>query len=196
MTRFSKVQAAIRRRFGRLAGTEPVVLLVVALVATSLLTFVGLANQVVDGDTRAFDRWMMYAMRSPNELAQPIGPSWLNEAARDATSLGGTPWLVFFTAVVAVYLWLAGKAHMMLFALSAAVSGAAVSMSLKSLFSRPRPDLVPHLTDVYTSSFPSGHSMLSAVVYLTLGSLVAAVVPSRTLKVYVLSIAIFLTAIV
>jgi undecaprenyl-diphosphatase len=43
------------------------------------------------------------------------------------------------------------------------------------------------------SSFPSGHSMLSAVVYLTLGSLLAAIMPTRGLKLYVLSIAVLLS---
>jgi undecaprenyl-diphosphatase len=61
------------------------------------------------------------------------------------------------------------------------------------LYARPRPDLVPHLSPVYTSSFPSGHSLIAAVVYLTLGSLLASVISRPMLKVYVLSVAMLLT---
>jgi undecaprenyl-diphosphatase len=52
---------------------------------------------------------------------------------------------------------------------------------------------VPHLSHVYTTSFPSGHSMMSAIVYLTLGTLLAAVLPQRKLKIYVLFLSILLT---
>ena len=44
---------------------------------------------------------------------------------------------------------------------------------LKYGFDRPRPALVLHGTFVYTTSFPSAHSMMSTVAYLTLGSLLA-----------------------
>ena len=46
-----------------------------------------------------------------------------------------------------------------------------VNASLKQFFQRPRPDVVPHLREVMTMSFPSGHALTSAVVYLTLGAL-------------------------
>ncbi|MEZ6087859.1 MAG: phosphatase PAP2 family protein [Pirellulaceae bacterium] len=52
-------------------------------------------------------------------------------------------------------------------------TGIGASLLLKRFFSRPRPDFVPHLDAVYTSSFPSGHSMMSALVFLTLGALIA-----------------------
>src|SRR5206468_466740 len=53
-----------------------------------------------------------------------------------------------------------------------------------------------HLTDIYTSSFPSGHSMMSASVYLTLGSLLTRLVPSRSVKLYFLMLALLLTILV
>ena len=77
-----------------------------------------------------------------------------------------------------------------------ALGGLAASTFLKSLFERPRPSLVPHLDIVYTSSFPSGHSMLSATVYLTLGVLLGRFVQQRVLKAYFLIVALLLTSLV
>ena len=67
---------------------------------------------------------------------------------------------------------------------------------MKWVFSRPRPDLVPHGAEVYTASFPSGHSMMSAVVYLTLGALLARTQSDRSVKTYVLAMAVVLTVLV
>jgi undecaprenyl-diphosphatase len=95
--------------------------------------------------------------------------------------------------VIAAYLWIDDKLRMAFFLGAATASGALLSFVLKSFFARPRPDLVPHLSQVFTSSFPSGHSMIAAVVYLTMGSLLASVLSKRILKVYVLGIAVMLT---
>jgi undecaprenyl-diphosphatase len=67
---------------------------------------------------------------------------------------------------------------------------------MKRWFARPRPDVVPHLDQVITSSFPSGHSMMSALVFLTLGALVAPVLKKFWLRVYVLMLAMMLTGLV
>jgi undecaprenyl-diphosphatase len=186
----------LQRILARLPNLEPVVLAVLALGTASLWGFIEIAEEVFEGDTQAFDRWAVRLMRDTDNAAEPIGPRWVEEMGRDATALGGVAWLTFTTIVVAIFLWLSNKVHMMVFAVSATISGALVSIGLKSLFNRPRPDLVPHLSHVSTSSFPSGHSMLSAVVYLTLGSLLAAVMPNRKLKIYVLSVAIMLSVFV
>ena len=67
---------------------------------------------------------------------------------------------------------------------------------LKNVFDRPRPEVLPHLCLVSSASFPSGHSMLSAVVYLTLGTLLGRFVAERRLKIYVLGIAMGLTVLI
>jgi undecaprenyl-diphosphatase len=54
---------------------------------------------------------------------------------------------------------------------------------------RNRPDLVPHLDQVYSSSFPSGHSALSPIVYLTLAAILAAGETNRATKTLLLSVA-------
>jgi undecaprenyl-diphosphatase len=81
--------------------------------------------------------------------------------------------LTLLTAFVTGYLLLDGRRRMALFVCGSVVSGLILSNVLKAFFHRPRPDLVPFGSYVSTSSFPSGHSMLSAVTYLTLGALLA-----------------------
>jgi undecaprenyl-diphosphatase len=184
------------RQVSRLPNLEPIVLVVLAIATASLWGFIEVAEDVFEGDTQAFDHWVVRSMRNADNPAEPVGPTWFEEMGRDATALGGLAWLTFTTIVVAGFLWLDDKLHMMFFTLAATSSGAVLSLVLKELFARPRPDIVPHLSRVSTSSFPSGHSMLAAVVYLTLGSLLAAVMPSRRLKVYVLFVAMLLTVFV
>jgi undecaprenyl-diphosphatase len=177
----------------RISSIEPIVLVVLAVGTASLWGFIEIAEEVFEGDTEAFDRWMLTSMRNPIDSSDPIGPRWVEETARDATALGGVAWLAFAVLVIAVYLWLVDKVHMMWFMVAATVSGTILSSSLKAFYDRPRPDVVPHLTQFHSSSFPSGHSMLSAVVYLTLASLLAAVMPSFKLRAYVLFVGILLS---
>jgi undecaprenyl-diphosphatase len=80
--------------------------------------------------------------------------------------------------------------------LASAVSGYLLSTLLKFAFQRPRPDVVPHLAYVHSLSFPSGHSMNSAVIYLTLGTLLAAAQGRKRLKAYVIGVACFITLLV
>ncbi|MDB5538961.1 MAG: Membrane-associated phospholipid phosphatase, partial [Devosia sp.] len=74
-------------------------------------------------------------------------------------------------------------------------SGTALSTGLKILFNRPRPDLGAAAT-VFTASFPSGHATLSAVVFLTLGALLADSIQRPALKVYFIALSIVLAVIV
>jgi undecaprenyl-diphosphatase len=179
-------------RYVSRVNVEPVLLVVLAVGTAAVWGFIAIANNVVEGDTYAFDRWLLGAMRDAENPADPIGARWLEVVARDVTALGGVAWLTAATVVIAIFLWLDGKSHMAVFLAGATASGGVMSGLLKNLFDRPRPDLVPHLTHVTSSSFPSGHSMLAAVVYVTLGSLLAAVIPRLALKIYVLAVAVVL----
>ena len=195
MQLFSAAKRFIKGRVSAVS-IEPVLLVVLAVGTASVWGFIAIANNVLEGDTYAFDRWMLGAMRDPANPADPIGPRWVEGVARDVTALGGVTWLTAATVVIAIFLWLDRKTHMAIFLAAATASGGVMSLLLKSLFDRPRPDLVPHLTHVTSSSFPSGHSMLAAVVYVTLGSLLAAVIPRLALKIYVLTVAVLLAIVV
>nr|WP_276510037.1 phosphatase PAP2 family protein [Niveibacterium umoris] len=99
-------------------------------------------------------------------------------------------------AACVVFLLLRRDLRTAAFVAAATVSGAVASLLLKSAFARPRPDLVPHATTVFTASFPSGHAMLSAVVYLTLGALLARITYGWWQKRYLMVLAVSLTAMI
>ena len=179
-----------------LGGHELVVMLGSLCVVVSTWGFVLLASQVAKGRTRSFDEQILMSLRVPGDLARPIGPPWLEESARDITALGSTIVLGLTILAVAGFLALDRRYAAMGFVLGAVISGWFLSFVLKSAFDRPRPELVPHLMRVYFSSFPSGHSMMSAVVYGTLGSLLSSLVTLRRLKFYFLAVAATLSILV
>jgi undecaprenyl-diphosphatase len=170
--------------------TTLVLLLVVFAAGWS---FFEIAGEVLEGDTQVLDRRVVLSMREASDLSDPLGPRWLEEFGRDVTALGGMGVLGFFALATVAYLFLDRKPHAALFVLVAVFGGMLLSTVLKEVIDRPRPDLVPHGQHVYTKSFPSGHSMLSAVTYLTLGALLARLQKRRSLKLYALALAIFLS---
>jgi undecaprenyl-diphosphatase len=97
------------------------------------------------------------------------------------------------TLASAGFLVLQGKGQLAAYLLASVAGGTLVSTLLKLGFDRPRPDLVPHGSLVYTSSFPSGHSMLSAVTFLTLGALLASGQSNFNIRMYLVGIAVFLS---
>jgi undecaprenyl-diphosphatase len=161
---------------------ETRVLLGVILAAGALWAFLNIAGEMAEGETAAFDRRLILALRTPGNLHDPIGPKGVEEAVRDITALGGTT-LVSLVTVVAVLAFLFHQRTRHALVMGGAVLLAFVSSEVtKGLYHRPRPDLVPHEVYVYSGSFPSGHSTLSAATYLTLAMLVASLETRRRTK--------------
>jgi undecaprenyl-diphosphatase len=171
-------------------------LLGMVTVAGGLLALWMLAGEVLEGETLAFDRHVMLALRNPDDPVQPLGPPWLQEIARDITSLGSFAILTAVTVAVAGYLALTRRRGAALLVCASIGGGTAMASLLKSAVQRARPDLVPHAVAVYSASFPSGHAMLSAVTYLTLGALLMRVHAQWLVKLYVLGVAILITLLV
>jgi len=67
------------RLLGRLGRQELWLLLSLLLVVSAIWAFVTLANAMVEGETHAFDRVVLLAMRTPGNPAEPWGPRWLTE---------------------------------------------------------------------------------------------------------------------
>jgi len=174
----------------------PGVLIPLMLIAAAASGFIAILDEVREGDTRAIDEAIILAFRVPGNPANPLGPSWLEESVRDVTSLGSAPALVIAVLAVAGFLALAKSWRLAIFTVAASGGGLVLSSLLKYTVDRPRPDLVPYGNLIYTSSFPSGHSMMSAVVYLTLAALVVRLMEKKRLKGYALGVAIALTLLV
>jgi undecaprenyl-diphosphatase len=178
-------------------GRHELATLVLVLVAAGgTWLFSEIVDLVVEGESNTFDTRVLLLMRSPGDHADPVGPAWLEELGRDFTALGGIAVLSLITIAAAGFLALERKYRAVLLIVAAVVGGLILSTVLKQLFARPRPDLVPHGSAVYTASFPSGHSMMSAITYLTLGALLARVQTRKRLKAYLLCLAIILTVLV
>lgn len=169
-------------------------LLAFLAAALALYNFFELGGDMIEGDTVAFDRRVMLAMRNPADVSDPIGSHSVEEAVRDITALGGFT-LVTLATLVGLLLFLFHKKWLHAGVLAATVLLAwASSEGSKALYGRARPDLVPHGVYVYSGSFPSGHSTLAAATFLTLAVLISSLEPRRRTKGVVYGLALTILA--
>ncbi|HYC67150.1 phosphatase PAP2 family protein [Brevundimonas sp.] len=187
--------AAFARRALRIARTEIAAVSALFIVALGVMTFVELADDMTEADGRAFDQGVLEAMR-PHAIADPWGPGWLETAAMDLTALGGTAVLSLFAVIVTGFLILQRKRLSGLLLALGLIGGVALSEGLKALFGRDRPPEALRAVETMSASFPSGHSLLSAVFYLSIGVMLTRAFPQKRLKAYVIAVAVLLTLLV
>jgi undecaprenyl-diphosphatase len=175
---------------------EPLIPAVLLIIAGSLWIFAEISEDVSEREAHHFDSSILLAMREPNDHADPIGSEKIEEMGRDLTALGGFTILTGLTIFsIGITLFL-GKPRIAALIAVAITGGMFLTSFLKSSFDRPRPDLVPHGVIVTNASFPSGHAMMSAIVYLTLGVLLARTQPKRAVRIYLIALSVFITVLV
>ena len=163
---------------------------VLSLLAVAALGLVAvLVDEITEGNSFRFDDALLIALRRPGDLDRPIGPAWLLQSAIDLSALGGftLQWLLGgASGLFLIYIkrraeaaWLAGSV----------VGASVLNAGLKSMLHRPRPELVPHLANVSNASFPSGHAMISAAIYLTIGAMLAETQPRRSARIFLMAFA-------
>jgi undecaprenyl-diphosphatase len=190
------VRAPARWRWRKLERHE-ITWLIVGLGACMLLwAFVALAGEVMEGDTQALDARILVALRDPADPSRPLGPAWLEGALLDLTAIGGPVVLGLAVAAIAGFLFLQERYRTALVILVTAGSGELANQVMKFAFARPRPTVVPHLRDVVSTSFPSGHAMESAIIYLTLGAMMMRIAERRLTKIYCMTMAVSVTLLV
>jgi undecaprenyl-diphosphatase len=183
--RFRKLE---RRELGWLIAGLGVCLL--------LWGFLALASEVMEGDTTTLDTKILVSLRKTDDPSRPVGPEWIETALLDLTAIGGPTVLGLVVLSVVGFLALQGRYRTALVVLITAASGEIATSAMKNIFLRPRPTVVPHLRDVASTSFPSGHAMESAIIYLTLGAMLMRIVEGRLTKLYCIGMAIFVTFLV
>ena len=168
-----------------------------ALVVSTLCWagFALVAWLVASGRAAAFDRPGLLFWRTGAGLV-PKGPQFLLEGVRDLTSLGGVLLrnLIALGAVTAL-LFLRLRREAVLLALT--VAGAwLVDGAIKGLVGRPRPEIVPHLTEAGGASFPSGHAFNSAVVYIAIALAFATLSARDSVRLTIIGTAIVLSLVI
>lgn len=186
--------APYHRIRGFIAG-EARLLAAIATVSGLILAFLQIADEMIEGEMEAFDRAILMVFRDPTNVDSTIGPAWVHEMVRDITALGSFALLGLIVLAVCTYLVLARMRTEALLIVISVMGGTVMSTLLKLGYNRPRPDLVAMSTQ-FTSSFPSGHAMLSAVTFLTLGTLLARIAPTRSLRIFSVGAAVFLTLLI
>lgn len=174
---------------GLLRRLESKALVLLLAAAGAAWGFLAIGGEMREGETLALDRAILLAFRTPGDPAQPLGSKSFGEAMRDITALGGFTVLTLVTMVAVIAFLIHRKTKHAVILAATALVGQFGSEVLKGLYGRPRPDLAPHGSYVYSASFPSGHSMLSATIYLTLAMLIASLEARRATKVLVFATA-------
>lgn len=197
MAATTPASSGIKRLLRRPRDREELLVLVGSVLVLALLwIFITLANKVIAGDTRQFDEWVLHSLRQADNPAELKGPAWLRFAADDITALGSPTVLGLTVLAVTGYLLLHGLYKNGLFIFIASGGGWILNWALKQAFERSRPSVVPHLRQVVDSSFPSGHALTSAAVYLTLGALLMRIAQGRLARYYCIATAMFVTFLV
>lgn len=178
-------------RFGR-AELAAMAALIVA--ACGVLAFIEIADDMTEADGRLVDQTILHLLRPTANPHDPLGPPWLEHAMLELTSFGGVASLIVVTVVAMIFLLIQRRAASALMVAVSLGGGVLLSETLKALFARDRPPVEFRAMETINASFPSGHAMLSTVVYLTLGAMLAQSMPKKRLRVFVFGVAVFLAA--
>jgi len=156
-----------------------------------LLAFALLGGEVLEGETRSFDTYLLREAQSLRARHPGVA-----DVMRDLSGLGSTVVLTLFTVITVGYLVVVSARVTALVAAVSVVSGSVLVGVFKSSFGRLRPDAA--YSDIAASglSFPSGHATMSAAVFLTIGTLIASRRTAWNERVYILLAAATLTVLV
>jgi len=127
------------------------------------------------GQPTGFDRPILLALRDAGDTALPLGPTWLGQLLRAITTLAASATLGAAAAVAAAAFALRRRFAVAAFVVAAIGGAIGLGSALKQVFARVRPDVVTHLVETHTTSFPSGHALNSAAACVTLCVLLAGV---------------------
>jgi undecaprenyl-diphosphatase len=110
----------------------------------------------------AIDQWVL------NHLSEIRSPR-LSSVAVSITALGSVTLLTLLTIFCSFLLYAKRARSFAILLLLTALGSAVISQILKAFFERARPDVAYRLVSVEGYSYPSGHSVSAAAIYIVLG---------------------------
>lgn len=164
--------------------------------AVALTTVLILSQRAPVGAYLGWEEQLLRSLRQADDPARILGPEWFQEVARDLSALGGAVVVILMSVLVLAYLLIRRAYNASALLIVAVLGGYLLSAVLKETVARERPMVVPHLAHVADRSFPSGHSMLASVVYLTLGALLAKIAKRKREKIFFVLAALLLSLLV
>jgi undecaprenyl-diphosphatase len=165
--------------WARLRALEARTLVAIMLIAAGLLAFLRLGDAVRAGRTLDLDRRIILALRDSANPGQPRGSFWTRNILHDLTALGGVGVLTLTVAVAVIFLWVNRRRRHAAVLLGTVTAATVIGEMIKSAYNRSRPDLVAYGDYFSESSFPSGHSNIATVVWMTLALIVASLERTR-----------------
>lgn len=184
----------LRARIDWLRSQDLRLLAGLAAIGVLLVAFIKIARAVTGAETRDFDEAILLALRTTPD--DPIGPPSLTAAVMHISSLGSGAVTGLIVLITTLFFALAGRWRYALLMLACALGTLAGMSLLKGFYERARPTVVTHIDPPGGTSFPSGHSMISAALYMTLAVLIARSLSRRRLRVYVVAVGAVLTMLI
>jgi undecaprenyl-diphosphatase len=184
---------ALRIPYRWLVRQEAAVLVAAFFIVLAVYGFIAVTSEIREGEMRGFDEWALRLARRADDPARLVGPPWLTESVTEVTALGSPTVLAIVLLSATGYLILQRHYDAAALVVIASAGGGALTVGLKDLFGRGRPDVVPRLIHVNGLSFPSGHSLEALIIYLTLGALLARFTTRRRVRVYLIANALGVT---
>lgn len=169
--------------------------LILCAVSALAALAIGAGSWWSSGPVARPDAWIMLALRHANADAASAG-SPLYHVMVCATAIGAFPTLFLVVTFVAGLLALGGRRGAAAGLVVRCGCGMAAAEILKHLVDRPRPTIVEHWTSFSSSSFPSGHSADSTIVYLLLAELAGRRLRTAAERRYVAGCAVALAMLV
>ena len=161
------------------------------VLAGLVLAFLKIGHEIGDDSMERFDRAILLAFRaSPGD---PLGSPGFEAAIMHLSGLGSGAVTGLVTVIAVAFLCLAGRWRFAALVLACALATLLAMWLLKGIYERPRPSIVTAIDPPGDASFPSGHSMISSALYLTLATMIARALPTRRLRVFAVAIGALLT---
>jgi undecaprenyl-diphosphatase len=156
-----------------------------AAIGCLLLVFIKIGRAVSVAGTDEMDKTILMFFRTTPD--DPVGSENFTAAVMHISALGSGAVTGLIVLIVTLFCAFAGHWRYAALMVACSVGTGLAMWILKGFYERDRPSVVTHIDPPGGHSFPSGHSMISAALYMTLAVLLSRTLERRRLRVFVIA---------